>query len=142
MARIKLDPPRKVLFSDEIPVRITDINYGGHLGNDAMLSILHEARMRFLMSKGWSEKSVEGSGLIMADAAVVFKSEAFHGEILEVEMGVDDLSNIGFDILYSVVEKSSRRQVAAAKTGMVFFDYERKRLGRVPDTFKPKLGLD
>ena len=48
MPRIKLELPEKLVFSTEIPVRITDINYGGHLGNDSILSIVQEARVRFL----------------------------------------------------------------------------------------------
>ena len=40
MARIKLDMPDNYIFSTELPVRISDINYGGHLSNDAMLSML------------------------------------------------------------------------------------------------------
>ena len=48
MARVKLQLPANFLFSTEIPIRISDINYGGHLGNDAVLSIVHEARIQFL----------------------------------------------------------------------------------------------
>ncbi|MCU0364969.1 MAG: hypothetical protein MUE93_04775 [Ignavibacteriaceae bacterium] len=40
MPRIKIETPDKFIFSTEIPIRITDINYGGHLGNDSLLSII------------------------------------------------------------------------------------------------------
>ena len=46
MARIKLEMPEQFMGSFQVPVRITDINYGNHLGNDAFVSILHEARMQ------------------------------------------------------------------------------------------------
>jgi len=46
MARIKIEIPDKFIYKTEIPIRITDINYGGHLGNDSLLSIIHEARVR------------------------------------------------------------------------------------------------
>ena len=58
MTRIKIELPETYLFSTEIPVRITDLNYGNHLGNDAILSLLHEARVRFLAYYGWTESSV------------------------------------------------------------------------------------
>ena len=48
MARIKLDLPERFPFSTELRVRITDVNYGGHMGNDSLLGLLHEARVRFL----------------------------------------------------------------------------------------------
>ena len=65
MPRIKIKLPEKFIFRTEIPIRITDINYGGHLGNDSLLSIIHEARVRFLKSLGYSESNVEGVGIIM-----------------------------------------------------------------------------
>jgi acyl-CoA thioester hydrolase len=76
MARVKLEIPETLPFSTEISVRIGDINYGGHLGNDAVLSIVHEARVRFLGSLGYTEMNVEGKGIIMTDAVVVFKPSA------------------------------------------------------------------
>ena len=39
MARIRLSMPEKFIFTTELPVRITDLNYGGHVGNDVFLSL-------------------------------------------------------------------------------------------------------
>ena len=45
MGRVKIKfPAENPLFITTIHVRIGDINYGGHVGNDAILSIIHEAR--------------------------------------------------------------------------------------------------
>jgi acyl-CoA thioesterase FadM len=70
MERIKINLPEAFSFSTNIPVRITDLNYGGHVGNDAFLSLLHEARMQFLQQFGYSEMNVEGVGLIMSDVGI------------------------------------------------------------------------
>ena len=78
MARIKIKPPQQFSFSAEIPVRITDLNYGGHVGNDTILSILHEARAQFLRYHGYSELNLHGVGLIMSDVGIEFKSELFY----------------------------------------------------------------
>ena len=40
MNRVSLHLPENFSFSTEIPIRITDVNYGGHVGNDSILSIL------------------------------------------------------------------------------------------------------
>ena len=58
MARIKLDLPGRFPFSTELRVRITDVNYGGHMGNDALLGLLHEARVQFLAHYGLSELDI------------------------------------------------------------------------------------
>ena len=136
MPRSKLEMPSQFHFTTEIPIRITDINYGGHLGNDAALSIIHEARIRLLMDKGYTEFNVEGVGIIMSDSVVVYKSEAFYRESLRIQIAVSDFSKYGCDFYYLIRESESGREVIQAKTGIVFFDYENRKLVTVPDKFK------
>lgn len=136
MSRIQINFPNEHVFSTEIKIRITDLNYGGHLGNDSMLSILHETRVRFLKHLGYSEMNVAGIGIIMADAAIQFKTEAFYGERLIIEIAVGDFSRVSFDIYYRVL--SGTREVAIAKTGIVFYNYEAKKVAPVPELFKLK----
>ncbi len=80
MSRIKIICPNHFVFSTSIPVHITDLNYGAHVGNDNVLSFLHEARVRYLQSIGYTEFNMEGIGLIMADAALIFKNEMYYGD--------------------------------------------------------------
>ncbi len=139
MSRIKLELPPQFQFSTELSVRISDINYGGHLGNDAVLSLAHEARMRFLKHLGYSELDIEGSGIIMADAAVVYKSEGFYGEVLTVDVAVGEFQNTGFDIFYRFTNKKTGTEIARAKTGIAFYDYKLKKTVGVPPRFREKV---
>jgi acyl-CoA thioester hydrolase len=132
MARIKLDLPPVFKFSTELTVRITDINYGGHLGNDALLSLLHEARLRFLQSLGWSEMDCGGASIIMTDAAIVYRNEAFQGERLRIDVAVTDLQAMSCDIVYRVVNAGTAAEVARAKTGIAFFDYQARKVVPAP----------
>ena len=134
MPRVKLELPENPVFAASIPVRITDVNYGGHVGNDALLSILHEARVQFLQHFGFSEQNVGGKGIIMSDAILVYKAEIFYGVTLTVEVGVADVHAHGADITYRVLE--GEKEVARAKTGIVFFDYEKRKIAHLPDEFK------
>ena len=141
MARIKIDLPGTFSFTATIPVRITDINYGNHVGNDALLSIIHEARMQFLLKHGYTELNFEGVGLIMTDVGIEFKKEIFYGDTLEIKIAVADLTSIGFD-LYYLIEKqkdNNKLTVAIAKTGMLCYDYDRKKITAVPSSAKEKL---
>ncbi|OGV35295.1 MAG: thioesterase [Lentisphaerae bacterium GWF2_45_14] len=136
MARIKLEVPEKFIFSTQIDVRISDINYGGHLGNDSVLSIIHEARMRFLRSVGFSETDIgDNCGLIMGDAAIVFKAEAFYGDKLEIKIAIQDMAALGFDMFYLITKVDSGQETCRAKTGMVFFDYASKKVRKAPEQF-------
>lgn len=138
MARVKLDLPVRFQFSTELAVRIGDINYGGHLGNDSVLTLIHEARVQFLKQNGYTELNIEGSGIIMADAVVVYKSEGFHGDRLIVEVGVGDFQNASCDILYRLTNQETGNEIARAKTGIVFYDYAAKKTVSVPAKFREK----
>ncbi len=139
MARIKIDLPDKFSFSVSLQVRITDINYGGHVGNDSILSLIHEARMHYLKQYGYTEMEFAGVGLIMADAAIEFRNELFYGDTVIVAVASADLSKVGFDLYYKLGKKAGdnadkkRIVVAAAKTGMVCYDYASKRIASVPE---------
>lgn len=139
MPRIKIELPEKFIYSTEIPVRITDINYGGHLGNDSLLSIVHEARVRFLKHLGYSESDVEGNGTIMIDAAIQYKSEGFYGDELIVEIAVNDFSGIGCDFVFRITNKNTLKEIALVKTGIVFFNYEKRKTVAVPILFRSKI---
>lgn len=135
MARVQIELPERFLFRTEIPVRIDDINYGGHLGNDAVLTLAHEARLRFLASRGWSELDAGGAGLIMADAAVIYRAEGRHGMVLVAEVAVTEVRSRSCDFVYRLTEAATGREIARAKTGMVFYDYASKKVVTVPESF-------
>jgi acyl-CoA thioester hydrolase len=139
MPRIKIEIPKNFMFNTEIPVRITDINYGGHLGNDSLLSIIHEARLRFLKHLGYSESNIEGVGIIMIDAGIQYKSESFYGDELIIEVAVTDFTGIGCDFVFRLINKNSDKEIATAKTGIVFFNYEKRKTAAVPSAFKKKI---
>lgn len=143
MARIKLEKPEGFVYDTKIRIRITDINYGGHMGNDALLSILHEARLQFLQQAGYSELNIEGAGLIMSDVAIEFKQEAYFGDELLIKMVANDFSRVGFDIFYQVEKIGTDKNtvVALAKTGMICFDYNARKVAPLPAAVPAKLGL-
>lgn len=143
MARIKLDMPENFTFSTPIPIRITDINYGNHLGNDAVLSIIHEARMRFLQHHGLSELSFENVSLIMSDAAIEFKNEGFYGDTIIAFVTAGACTRVSFDLFYKLTKQTDGKEiiVAFAKTGMICYDYHAKKVVGVPEEAKKKLAV-
>ena len=141
MARIKIEIPPKFNFTTEIPIRITDLNYGGHVGNDTILSIIHEARVRFLNHHGYKELNIGGVGLIMSDVAIEFKNELFWGDTVKASVTATDFSKVGFDILYKLEKETEggTKLVALSKTGMVCYDYGLKKIAPVPTGVVDKL---
>lgn len=136
MARIHIDLPSVVHFNTEIPVRITDINYGGHLANDALLGIIHEARAQFYLHCGYEESNIEGVSTIMADVAIQFKAEVFYGDTLLVTIAATEFMRVSYDLYYSFVSKKTQQEVARAKTHLVFYDYDQRRIRAIPRAFQ------
>lgn len=139
MGRIKLDMPADYSFSTDLTVRITDINYGGHLGNAAVLELLHEARVRFLRANGYSELDAAGYGLIMLDSVIIYKAQAFAGDILKIEVTAGEFSRLGFDLLYRITLQQTGAEVALAKTGLASFDYAAQKRVSPPELLIQKL---
>ncbi len=138
MARINIEQPEQHAFSTELEIYLTHINHAGHVDNALLLTLVSEARQRFFRSMGYSQTDVEGVGIVVADAAVQYLSEAFHGETLVVEMSALDFNKYGCDLVWRVRERESRRDVARGKTGIVFFDYATRRIAPVPPSFRER----
>ncbi len=139
MGRVKIKfPTEKPLFQVIIPVRISDINYGNHLGNDSLLSIIHESRMQLLSQWGYDELNAGGTALIMADVAIAYKGEAFYRDKLTVNIYVDELTDRSFDLLYHITTERDGeiKDIAHAKTGMLCFDYKARKIDAVTEELK------
>jgi acyl-CoA thioester hydrolase len=141
MARVILDLPSEFRFSTAISIRITDINYGGHAGNDTILSLVHEARMQFLNSLGYTEMNCGGTGLIMTDAAIEFKKELFYGEVVTVSVVAANFSKISFELFYKMEKQAEDKTVLVSKvkTSMVCFDYTAKKIAAFSPEVMEKL---
>ena len=141
MARIKISLPATFSFTCTIPVRISDINYGGHAGNDAVLSLIHEARMQYLRHLGFTEMKFGGTGMIMTDVGIEFKAELFYGDVVIVQVAAGNISRVGFDLVYKLekVMDGKTIPVAFAKTGMICFDYTNKKIVAIPEEAGKKL---
>jgi len=132
MARIKLESLPHYLFSVSLSVRITDINYGGHLGNDKLLSLIHEARFAFLAQFGYDEHDCGGVSLIIGDAAVQYKAEAFAGDVLQFEISPGEYTRNGFRLFYRITRPSDGRLIALVENGMVCLHRESRKLQPLP----------
>ncbi len=138
MARVKIELPGSFQFTTFIPIRITDINYGGHVGNDTVLSIIHEARMQFLHHYGYTEMDFSGTGMIMSDVAIEFKNELFHGDKVKASVTLTEISKVSFSLYYKLEKETAGKLILAAvsRTGMVCYNYEAKKIAAVPEKIK------
>lgn len=141
MNRIKINLPETFLFATTLRIRVTDLNYGGHVGNDSFLSLIQEARQQFLLSHGYEELSIAGVGLIMADVAIEFKKELNYGNEVKISVTATGFDKLGFDLLYKmeVIQDNQFLLAGKAKTGMMCYDYTLKKKTAVPEEVIIKL---
>ncbi len=144
MARIKVKLPDSFIFTTEVPIRIGDINYGGHLGHDVFLPIAHESRIRFFAEMCYDEMNLGGYGIILAGATIEYIKESFYGDSIVVNLGVNNFHKCGFDIVYQLLSKKNKAEIGRVITALVLYDYRVRKVVRLPgqviqsiNNFKP-----
>lgn len=139
MARLQLHfPEDQYYYSTQLTVRVTDVNGANHLGNDSMISMISEARARFLYEFGIRETANNGIGIIVTDLATTYKAEAHARDQLLFEVGVMDFNQYGGDITFRITRPADQALIAMAKSGFVFFNYKTKKVMAMPDDFRAK----
>ena len=136
MARVEIKMTDHFLFETELTIKKTDINFANHVGNDTFVSMMQEARIRFFMHLGYQNLDIEGKGIVISDLAVIYKSQAYYGDRLRFEIGVGDFHKYGCDIFYKLTNTGTNTLVVEAKTGILFFDYSKNRVSKIPKGFK------
>lgn len=136
MAKVSIALPTAFSFSTDIQVLIQHINRADHLANENLVALLNEARMRFMASLPLTQAGLSEREFINADLAVVYKSEAHYGDVLQIDIAADDFSRYGCDFVYKVSQKSSGLLVAIAKTAMLRYNYEKQALEAIDSRFQ------
>ena len=141
MAKVQVELPEQFNFTTEIPIRISDINYGGHVGNDAVLTLAHEARVRFFNKAAYGELNLEGIGTIVTDAAIEYKGEMFYGDTVIIFIKAMNFSKIGFELYYKMEKQTDKGRllVAKIKTGILGYDYSKKKIANIPEIAVAKI---
>ncbi|HSN16794.1 MAG TPA: thioesterase family protein [Gammaproteobacteria bacterium] len=137
MVRVEIELPARFPFSTTLEVRVGDLNYGNHVGNDQVLGLIHEARRRYIRSLGADEIGADGVGFVIADAAVVYRSQAFYGDILTIEVASDEFQSRSCTFFYRV--SKAQAVVAEARTGVVCFDFKAQKAVAFPPALLQKL---
>lgn len=133
MERVKLNfPTDAVIHHHSISVRVTDMNYGRHLGHDALVSLLHESRLQALMALGFPEWDLAGYPSVVADLAVQYQSEARCPDVLVVETAIPDPAGKALSVYHRVLADEGARLLATARLNLLVIDPAKGRPVAVP----------
>lgn len=139
MGRVAIELPERFPYAVELEVRVGDLNYGNHLGNDAVLGLIHEARRRYIRSLGSDEIGADRVGFVVADAAVIYRAQAFYADRLRIEVAAGEFGSRSCAFFFRVSAVADGRVVAEARTGMVSFDFEAQKAVSMPEALRAKL---
>ncbi len=117
-------------------VKVDDINYGGHMGNERALVIFQDARLKCLKILQCSEKKIgNDSGIILTEAFVKYHKEVFMDDILTVDIIIRDFTKISFIMNYEVRRTMDNALVISGNTRLIAFNYESRKITAIPESF-------
>lgn len=126
---------KESLFNTLIEVRVTDLNYGNHLGHDSLISFFHEARVRFLNKMGYTELDIEGIGILVTNLIVNYKNEAFYSDNILIHIGLGCVKRTGVELIYHAINQETKKEIATALTTITFYNYKKAKVSRIPQQF-------
>jgi acyl-CoA thioesterase FadM len=130
-------PETPPIFTTEFTLGVADMNYGNHLGNDRVLTLAHETRLRYMATYQETELTFCGGSLIMADAAIQYRGQGFMGDKLVAKLWLENPTGYGFDFIVHLHHQDDA-EVARVKCALLFYDYEKNKMIKAPPKFKER----
>jgi acyl-CoA thioesterase FadM len=142
MPRIKLSEQDTYEFQLPLQIRPQDVNYGGHLGNDNLISMVGAARAYLFHSLHLSELDLgDGeTGLIITDMAVNYRAEAFMFDELRFETHIGEIERSSFRMFHRITREG--KLIALVETGIVTYNYREKAKAPVPALFLNRIASE
>jgi len=108
----------------KIQIYYEDTDCGGVVYYANYLKYFERARTQYFQEKGISVKELKEKGIqfIVVRAEIDYKSPAVYGDIIDVEVGVEEKSLASFNLSYVIKEASSKRVIVEGKTRMACID--------------------
>lgn len=127
-------------FTTTFHVRVGDLNAGKHLGHVEFISLIHEARVRFInqLDPTFDELNFYGVGLLLKTLSADIQAQSYHGDELRVTVEVVAFSKVSFTLRYQAFNQTRGRLAGEFETQMVCVDYQSEKLKRVPADFKAR----
>jgi acyl-CoA thioesterase FadM len=137
--RIQLAAKPQYAFSYRTTLKVRDINYGGHLGNDSVAGLLHEARLDLLRRVGASELDLgDGkAGMILSDLAIQFVAEGYLFDSIVIETEVDEIKRCSLRLCHRI--RRGEDVIVLAEVGVVGFAYASRSIAALPKSFVESL---
>ncbi len=77
----------------------------------------------------------------MSSVAIEYKKEMFYGDPLIISVAAGNFSKVSFDLFYKLETDTGGKRIliAAAKTAMACYDYDKRKIATIPEAARQKL---
>jgi acyl-CoA thioester hydrolase len=143
-----------LLLTHRLQVRFRDCDPLGHVNNAVYLTYLEQARFTLwrkqldFIAKSAGDPGPRGLGFILARVECDFRAQARYGDWLDVKLsiGLGSTGNVefgrsSFTYTYEIVDAGKGTLIAAAKTVLVWFDYDAQKPAPLDEATKAKLSV-
>ena len=107
MERVQINIPEKILYQQHFKIVEADINDVNHMGNERVLVFVN---------------------------SINYKNEGFLGDEIVCHVGVNNITECSFDLISHFI-KSNSTTLAIVRTGIVYYDYEKRKIKALPQSF-------
>ena len=136
-----------MIFETKMSVRVSDLNYGNHVGHDKLISMIHHARLLFLNKNEFSEGNIGNNihqnkvGLIVAELSISYKNPLFLFDEILFQVYSGNIKNRSFDLITEIYNISNKKLIATCIVTCVAYDYSRNIPASIPETFLNYLNI-
>lgn len=134
-----------LLITHPLQVRFRDCDPLGHVNNAVYLTYLEQARFNLwkaqldFQARSAGDIGPRGIGFILARVECDFRAQAKYGDWLDVKLSLGEFGRSSFTYTYEIVHHGTGQVMAAAKTVLVWFDYDAQKPTPLDDATKARL---
>ena len=134
MKKLIIEIPLTVWHRCNFQIKEEDINESDHMGNERILHHANLVRYNFFESLNLLPPDEE-HGFIIVNHSIVYKSEGFLGDTVVCEAGVTNPTECSFDLIFHFIKSSAQKTLAVVRSGLVYFDYQNRKIRHLPDKY-------
>jgi acyl-CoA thioester hydrolase len=139
MSVLVATPMTSFRFSIPIEVRFRDVDALGHVNNAVHFTYMEHARIAYLRRLGLFSGDPSDTGMIVAEAACVYKAPIVFGQTIVVRMRATNLKNSSFVFEYSLEDDGSGQVMATGRSVQVCYDYTAGRSTPIPAVWRERI---
>jgi acyl-CoA thioester hydrolase len=123
------------MYSVDLQVRISDINYGGHLDFAKLIAMAGDARAQFFHAKNIKDINENGIGIITRSVQTNYLAQCFFNDILEFNISTEVVKKTRLILSFDVKNKGTKDPVAKILIELIFINYNNGKPVKIPEEY-------